>query len=195
MKKNPKAPEKHKGHPHRRSRLRGIGRAVADTAVRTGAHIASAVDSLRSAVHCPALFTPDRWCGDGDRPRRLHLRRFTDKGITIRLQCAALRRWKAARADLKREGIAYHYGSGSLSSYRSCALQRATCERICGNPNGCPGLCADARGSAHPLGLGLDVCASKYHDNARFQVIMQKHGWHQPLPGSDPCHHSCGIDR
>jgi D-alanyl-D-alanine carboxypeptidase len=76
-------------------------------------------------------------------------------------------------------------------SYRSCRDQREACRNICGNPNGCPDLCAPPGGSWHQLGAAIDTTQEALDDRRIVRALFDN-GWCQPLPGSDPGHFSFG---
>jgi hypothetical protein len=76
-------------------------------------------------------------------------------------------------------------------SYRSCRQQRVSCRNICGNPNGCPDLCAPPGRSWHQLGAAIDTTEDALADARIFEALLDN-GWCQPLPGSDPGHFSFG---
>jgi LAS superfamily LD-carboxypeptidase LdcB len=76
-----------------------------------------------------------------------------------------------------------------VQSYRSCAEQRRACRSICGNPEGCPGLCAAPGLSWHQLGAAIDITQEGLDDPRIFQALVDN-GWCQALPDSDPGHFS-----
>ena len=76
-----------------------------------------------------------------------------------------------------------------VQSYRSCAEQRRACRSICGNPEGCPGLCAPPGLSWHKLGAAIDITQEGL-DNPRIFQALVDNGWCQALPDSDPGHFS-----
>jgi len=76
-----------------------------------------------------------------------------------------------------------------VQSFRSCAEQRRACRSICGNPEGCRGLCAPPGLSWHQLGAAIDITQEGLDDPRIFQALIDN-GWCQPLPGSDPGHFS-----
>jgi hypothetical protein len=76
-------------------------------------------------------------------------------------------------------------------SYRSCRQQRIACRSICGNPEGCPDLCAPPGRSWHQLGAAIDTTQAAL-DDRRIVAALLDSGWCQPLPGSDPGHFSFG---
>lgn len=76
-------------------------------------------------------------------------------------------------------------------SYRSCAQQRVACKGICGDANGCPGLCAPPGRSWHQLGAAIDTTESALADPKIVSALVDN-GWCQPLPDSDPGHFSFG---
>jgi hypothetical protein len=76
-----------------------------------------------------------------------------------------------------------------VQSYRTCAAQARACERVCGNPNGCPDLCAKPGTSYHQLGAAIDVSQAMLDDADVVRALGQA-AWCQPLPASDPGHWS-----
>ena len=76
-----------------------------------------------------------------------------------------------------------------VQSYRSCAEQRRACRQICGDPEGCPGLCAPPGRSWHQLGAAIDI-AQEGVDDPAIVAALEVHGWCQALPDSDPGHFS-----
>jgi LAS superfamily LD-carboxypeptidase LdcB len=76
-----------------------------------------------------------------------------------------------------------------VQSYRSCAEQRRACRSICGNPEGCRGLCAPPGLSWHQLGAAIDITQEGLDDPRIFQALVDN-GWCQALPDSDPGHFS-----
>ena len=49
---------------------------------------------------------------------------------------------------------------GVVQSYRSCTAQALACRRICADPGGCPGTCAEPGTSSHQRGEAIDVTTS-----------------------------------
>jgi D-alanyl-D-alanine carboxypeptidase-like protein len=78
-----------------------------------------------------------------------------------------------------------------VSSYRTCAQQRLTCQRICGNPEGCPGTCVKPGFSYHQLGAAIDV-TQKTLDTPSAVTALVAAGWCQAVPRTDPGHFSFG---
>jgi hypothetical protein len=78
-----------------------------------------------------------------------------------------------------------------VQSYRTCAQQRAACEGICQDPNGCKGLCAPPGKSWHQLGAAVDITQAGL-DDARIVQALRGAGWCEPLPVNDPGHFSFG---
>ena len=76
-------------------------------------------------------------------------------------------------------------------SFRSCGQQREACRNICGDPGGCPGLCAPPGRSWHQLGAAIDTTEEALAD-ARIVDALVANGWCQPLASSDPGHFSFG---
>ena len=100
----------------------------------------------------------------------------------VRLQPVAMEAFLRAQAD-----------AGApipvVQSYRSCAQQRMACRNICGDPLGCPGLCAPPGRSWHQLGAAIDT-TRKALDTPRIVSALQANGWCQSVPESDPGHFS-----
>jgi hypothetical protein len=78
-----------------------------------------------------------------------------------------------------------------VQSYRTCAEQRAACEGICQNPNGCKDLCAPPGKSWHQLGAAVDITQAGLDDPKIVQALKAT-GWCEPLLSSDPGHFSFG---
>ena len=76
-----------------------------------------------------------------------------------------------------------------VQSYRSCGQQRMACTNICGDPNGCPGLCAPPGKSWHQLGAAIDVTQGGL-DTPGMVSALEDNGWCQSVPDSDPGHFS-----
>jgi hypothetical protein len=76
-----------------------------------------------------------------------------------------------------------------VQSFRSCPQQRQACRAICGNAEGCPGLCAPAGLSWHQLGAAIDITEEGVGDPA-IVLALETNGWCQALPDSDPGHFS-----
>ncbi len=106
----------------------------------------------------------------------------TAGGVT--LQPAALAAFRAAERQVG-ETIPVVW------SYRSCRQQRAACRNICGNPQGCPDLCAPPGMSWHQLGAAIDTTAEALADGRIVRALLDN-GWCQPLPRTDPGHFSFG---
>jgi hypothetical protein len=106
----------------------------------------------------------------------------TARGVT--LQPAAL---EAFRASERQAGEPIPV----VWSYRSCRQQRLACTSICGNPKGCPDLCAPPGNSWHQLGAAIDTTAEALSDRGIVLALLEN-GWCQPLPRTDPGHFSFG---
>jgi hypothetical protein len=106
----------------------------------------------------------------------------TARGVT--LQPAAMRAFRQAER-LAGRSIAV------VESYRSCSDQAAACERICSDPNGCPGRCAPPGASYHQLGAAIDVTEAMLQSPEVIGALKDA-GWCQSLPDSDPGHFSFG---
>jgi hypothetical protein len=76
-----------------------------------------------------------------------------------------------------------------VQSYRSCGQQRMACKNICGDPLGCPGLCAPPGRSWHQLGAAIDI-TQKGLDTPAIVTALETNGWCQSVPDSDPGHFS-----
>jgi hypothetical protein len=106
----------------------------------------------------------------------------TSQGVT--LQPVAMTAFKKAQHDA---GTRIR----TVASYRSCDAQAAACQNICGNPHGCPDLCAKPGDSYHQLGAAVDLSPSSLA-NTQIVSALEKNGWCQPLPDSDAGHFSFG---
>jgi D-alanyl-D-alanine carboxypeptidase len=102
----------------------------------------------------------------------------------VRLQPAAMQAFLAAER-----------GAGTdipvVWSFRSCRQQRIACKNICGNPEGCPGLCAPPGLSWHQLGAAIDTTEEALGDPA-IVAALEANGWCQSVPVNDPGHFSFG---
>ena len=76
-----------------------------------------------------------------------------------------------------------------VQSYRSCRQQRMACKNICGDPLGCPGLCAPPGRSWHQLGAAIDITQDGL-DTPAIVSALEHNGWCQSVPESDPGHFS-----
>jgi D-alanyl-D-alanine carboxypeptidase len=76
-----------------------------------------------------------------------------------------------------------------VQSYRSCGQQRMACRNICGDPLGCPGLCAPPGRSWHQLGAAIDITQEGL-DTPGILAALEANGWCQSVPDSDPGHFS-----
>jgi hypothetical protein len=106
----------------------------------------------------------------------------TVDGVT--LQPSAMRAFRAAE---RTAGVDIPV----IWSFRSCGQQRQACRDICGDPGGCPGLCAPPGLSWHQLGAAIDTTERALADE-RIVAALLVNGWCQPLPSSDPGHFSFG---
>ena len=95
---------------------------------------------------------------------------------------------KAMDAFKKAERIAGRT-IGVVQSYRSCAAQRLACIRVCGDPAGCPGTCAEPGTSYHQRGKAIDITSAGLNA-PRVIAALRKAGWCQSVPKSDPGHFS-----
>jgi LAS superfamily LD-carboxypeptidase LdcB len=78
-----------------------------------------------------------------------------------------------------------------VQSYRSCQEQAEACRNICGNPEGCPGRCAPPGLSWHQYGAAIDVTQGMLDDPAVVRAL-ERAGWCQAVPRTDPGHFSFG---
>ncbi len=78
-----------------------------------------------------------------------------------------------------------------IQSYRSCAEQASACDGLCGNPEGCPGLCAPPGLSYHQIGAAVDVSQAAL-DTSGIKPAFEEAGWCQSVPDNDPGHFSFG---
>jgi D-alanyl-D-alanine carboxypeptidase len=102
----------------------------------------------------------------------------------VRLQPVAMRAFnEAERLAGRRIDV--------VQSYRSCHQQAKACRTICGDVNGCPGTCASPGRSAHQLGAAIDVTQAML-DDPHVRSALERSGWCEPLPSSDPGHFSYG---
>jgi len=104
----------------------------------------------------------------------------TFSGVT--LQSKAMQAFKSAERIAGRT-------IGVVQSYRSCTAQALACRRICGDPGGCAGTCAEPGTSSHQRGEAIDVTTSSLHAPGVI-AALQKAGWCQSVPASDPGHFS-----
>jgi hypothetical protein len=121
----------------------------------------------------PHIVKPDDPCMHPPPLQRFH-------GVT--LQPLAMAAYKVAN------GLAGHRIE-VVESYRSCSAQAKACKRLCGNPAGCPGLCARPGASYHQLGAAIDVSQAML-DSTKVRLALSVARWCQPLPRSDPGHWS-----
>ena len=102
----------------------------------------------------------------------------------MRLQPKALQAFKRAQSLAGRRIVV-------VQSYRSCSDQASACERICQDPNGCPGRCAPPGASYHQLGAAIDVSEAMLQSSDVI-TALEAAGWCQSVPDSDPGHFSFG---
>lgn len=123
--------------------------------------------------------------------KQLNLRRRVYGNHVMLLQPRAMRAFGNVWDVLRKRDIRIWVAS----TYRSCADQRRVCESICGNANGCPGLCAPPGSSYHQLGLAIDSGVIKGASEKTLRHIYQDHGFNffSPLGGSDPQHCSFHV--
>jgi hypothetical protein len=125
------------------------------------------------ALTGPVIAIPDDPCAERPPLRKVD---------GVRLQPVAMKAFLRAQRDA---GVPIPV----VQSYRSCAEQRRACRSICGNPDGCTGLCAPPGRSWHQLGAAVDITEEGLDDPRIFRALIDN-GWCQPLPGSDPGHFS-----
>ena len=106
----------------------------------------------------------------------------TSEGVT--LQPVAMTAFKQAQHDA---GARIRIDA----SYRSCDAQAEACRNICGDPHGCPDLCARPGTSYHQLGAAVDLSQASLA-NSRIVSALEDNGWCQPLPVTDAGHFSFG---
>ena len=126
-----------------------------------------------TALTGPVIAIPDDPCAERPPLRNVD---------GVRLQPVAMKAFLRAQRDA---GVPIPV----VQSYRSCAEQRRACRSICGNPEGCPGLCAPPGLSWHQLGAAIDISQEGLDDPRIFQALIDN-GWCQSLPDSDPGHFS-----
>jgi hypothetical protein len=158
---------------HRSPRSVRRTRLVVGAAIATVATIAGVV--AFATIERSPIETPDDPCAE--RPPLV-------RAGGIRLQPAAMRAFRAAERDA---GVSIPV----VWSFRSCRQQREVCRTICGDPNGCPGLCAPPGRSWHQLGAAIDTTEEALTDERIVEALLAN-GWCQPLPSSDPGHFSFG---
>jgi hypothetical protein len=125
------------------------------------------------ALTGPVIAIPDDPCAERPPLRNVD---------GVRLQPVAMKAFLRAQRDA---GVPIPV----VQSYRSCAEQRRACRSICGNPEGCRGLCAPPGLSWHQLGAAIDITQEGLDDPRIFQALIDN-GWCQSLPDSDPGHFS-----
>ena len=126
-----------------------------------------------TALTGPVIAIPDDPCAERPPLRNVD---------GVRLQPVAMKAFLRAQRDA---GVPIPV----VQSYRSCAEQRRACRSICGNPEGCRGLCAPPGLSWHQLGAAIDITQEGLDDPRIFQALIDN-GWCQSLPDSDPGHFS-----
>jgi hypothetical protein len=138
----------------------------------------AAVVLLGAVVLVRGLFTEDLLVRPEDPCDRPPMRAF--RGVT--LQPAALAAYREAQ---RRTGGAIEV----VQSYRSCQEQAEACRNICGDPSGCPGLCAPPGQSYHQLGAAIDITQASLDTPGVIEALAEA-GWCQSVPDSDPGHFS-----
>ena len=161
-----RAPRRERATRRRRARRRLITLLVAVPATLAGLLVYRAVTG-------PVIAIPDDPCTERPPLRNVD---------GVRLQPVAMRAFLQAEREA---GVEIPV----VQSYRSCAEQRRACRGICGNPQGCPGLCAPPGLSWHQLGAAIDISEDGVADT-RIVEALEANGWCQALPGSDPGHFS-----
>jgi hypothetical protein len=78
-----------------------------------------------------------------------------------------------------------------VESFRSCREQALACERICGNREGCPGTCAPPGLSWHQRAMAIDVSETAL-ETPGVVGALERSGWCQSSPDTDPGHFSWG---
>lgn len=126
-----------------------------------------------TALTGPSIAIPDDPCAERPPLRNVD---------GVRLQPVAMEAFLQAQRDA---GVPIPV----VQSYRTCAEQQRACRSICGNPEGCPGLCAPPGLSWHQLGAAVDITQEGLDDPRIFQALLDN-GWCQALPDSDPGHFS-----
>jgi len=126
-----------------------------------------------TALTGPVIAIPDDPCAERPPLRNVD---------GVRLQPVAMKAFLRAQRDA---GVPIPV----VQSYRSCAEQRRACRSICGNPEGCRGLCAPPGLSWHQLGAAIDITQEGLDDPRILQALIDN-GWCQSLPDSDPGHFS-----
>jgi hypothetical protein len=130
---------------------------------------------FRLLDHGDGVIRPDNPCTE--RPPLRHYR-----GVT--LQPVAMKAFKeAVRAT--------HHAIQVVQSYRSCHQQAVACKGICGDPNGCAGRCARPGTSYHQIGAAIDITQGSL-DTPGVIAELERDGWCQSQPKSDPGHFSYG---
>lgn len=157
--------------PHHAARSPNARRRLLIAGATAAALIAGVV--VYVAVAGPKIVIPDDPCAE-----RVPLRKVDG----VRLQPVAMQAFLQAQRDA---GSAIPV----VESYRSCAEQRMACRDICGDPEGCPGLCAPAGLSWHQLGAAIDTAEEGLADPNVVRAL-EDNGWCQALPDSDPGHFS-----
>lgn len=126
-----------------------------------------------TALTGPSIAIPDDPCAERPPLRNVN---------GVRLQPVAMKAFLRAQRDAR-------VPIPVVQSYRSCAEQRRACRSICGNPEGCRGLCAPPGLSWHQLGAAIDITQEGLDDPGIFRALIDN-GWCQSLPDSDPGHFS-----
>jgi hypothetical protein len=121
----------------------------------------------------PLIVIPDDACTERPPLRTLD---------GVRLQPVAMDAFQQAQTDAGASIPVVH-------SYRSCGQQRMACKSICGDPLGCPGLCAPPGRSWHQLGAAVDITQEGL-DTPGIVSALEDNGWCQSVPNSDPGHFS-----
>ena len=125
------------------------------------------------ALSGPSIVIPDDPCSERPPLRTVD---------GVRLQPVAIEAFRHAQTDA---GMPIPV----VQSFRSCGQQRIACRNICGDPLGCPGLCAPPGKSWHQLGAAIDTTQEAL-DTPGIVSALEANGWCQSVPDSDPGHFS-----
>jgi hypothetical protein len=131
--------------------------------------------ALIAATRGPHLTVPDDPCSS---PPPMQ----TYRGVT--LQPIAMTAFKEADA-------ATGHRIEVVESYRPCNRQAIACRSICGDPGGCPGRCAAPGTSYHQLGAAIDI-SERSLGSLAIIAALERAGWCESVPDSDPGHFSYG---
>ena len=159
------------GRRRRHARGRGVRRRLLVAGIAALAVVGGGVGYLN--LSGPLIVIPDDPCSERPPLRTVD---------GVRLQPVAMEAFLQAQTD-----------AGSpipvVQSYRSCGQQRMACRGICGDPLGCPGLCAPPGRSWHQLGAAIDITQEGL-DAPGIVTALEDNGWCQSVPDGDPGHFS-----